>query len=109
MQIEYHDGMSFKCDRQGQSLDGEIEIVDPKNIVALVPPSVISNEEYLGPFNFDVFIDPHQSSKSPWVVSYFVGVFFVIRLLFQLYFTSLLPILKFNQRKRSVLGEFSLK
>lgn len=33
-------------------------------------PPVLSNEEYSGPLNFEVFIDPHNSGKNPWMVNY---------------------------------------
>ncbi|KAF2884291.1 hypothetical protein ILUMI_21883 [Ignelater luminosus] len=41
-----------------------------------VPPSVLSNEDYEGPFRFEVFIDPH-GSKNPWVYSSTLNKLFI--------------------------------
>lgn len=45
--------------------------VAPEVIPQLLPieaRKILSNEEYVGPYNFDVCVVPNYKSKNPWVV-----------------------------------------
>lgn len=47
------------------------EVIVPITPPPIDIPAIISNDEYSGPYDFEVSIDPNYCNKNPWVVSYF--------------------------------------
>jgi len=60
----------------GMTQYSAMPVVTPPLPPLAIAPSVITNEEYAGPLNFEVMIDPHHS-KTPWVYSAVLNKIFI--------------------------------